>query len=103
LPWGVVTNKAARFTDPLTRAMPLFATRQHNISGDTTPHAKPHPMPLLEAAKRLGVAPERCACMWVMMSGTSWPGWPLAWVRWLRPTVIWVKRPMQRLGSARHN
>ena len=30
------------------------------ISGDTTPHAKPHPAPLLEAARRLGVAPQRC-------------------------------------------
>ncbi|HLO93813.1 MAG TPA: HAD-IA family hydrolase, partial [Burkholderiaceae bacterium] len=25
------------------------------------PHAKPHPAPLLEAARRLGVAPEHCA------------------------------------------
>lgn len=60
LPWGVVTNKASRFTDPLTRAMPLFATAATVISGDTTPHAKPHPEPLFEAARRLGVAPARC-------------------------------------------
>jgi len=43
LPWGVVTNKASRFADPLTRAMPLFASARTVISGDTTPHAKPHP------------------------------------------------------------
>ena len=30
------------------------------ISGDTTPHAKPHPAPLLEAAKRLGIDPAAC-------------------------------------------
>ena len=60
LPWGVVTNKASRFTDPLTRAMPLFATAATVISGDTTPHAKPHPEPLFEAARRLSVAPARC-------------------------------------------
>jgi len=60
LAWGVVTNKAARFTDPLTRAMPLFASAGTVISGDTTPHAKPHPAPLLEAARRLGIAPQRC-------------------------------------------
>jgi N-acetyl-D-muramate 6-phosphate phosphatase len=60
LQWGVVTNKSARFTDPLTRAMPLFATAGAVVSGDTTPHAKPHPAPLLEAARRLGVAPARC-------------------------------------------
>jgi phosphoglycolate phosphatase len=61
LKWGVVTNKSARFTLPLTRAMPLFDTAQTIVSGDTTPHAKPHPEPLFEAARQLGVAPERCA------------------------------------------
>lgn len=60
VPWGVVTNKAARFTNPLVRAMPLFATARTVISGDTTPHAKPHPEPLFEAARRLAIAPERC-------------------------------------------
>ena len=60
LAWGVVTNKASRFTEPLTRAMPLFASAGAVISGDTTPHAKPHPEPLLEAARRLGLTPERC-------------------------------------------
>jgi N-acetyl-D-muramate 6-phosphate phosphatase len=60
LPWGVVTNKSSRFTDPLTAAMPLFATARAIVSGDTTPHAKPHPEPLFEAARRLQVAPERC-------------------------------------------
>ena len=60
LPWGVVTNKSARFTEPLTRAMPLFATAGAVVSGDTTPHAKPHPEPLYEAARRLGLEPARC-------------------------------------------
>jgi phosphoglycolate phosphatase len=60
MPWGVVTNKSARFTEPLTRQMPLFQTARAVVSGDTTPHAKPHPEPLLEAARRLGVDPARC-------------------------------------------
>ena len=60
LAWGVVTNKATRFTDPLTRAIPLFATAGAVISGDTTPHAKPHPAPLLEAASRLKLEPGQC-------------------------------------------
>ncbi|MEO7105432.1 MAG: HAD-IA family hydrolase [Rhodoferax sp.] len=60
LPWGVVTNKSSRFTDPLTRAMPLFANAGAIVSGDTTPHAKPHPAPLLEAASRLGVPADKC-------------------------------------------
>jgi len=60
LSWGVVTNKSVRFTDPLTRAIPLFGTARAIVSGDTTPYAKPHPEPLLEAARRLGVAPASC-------------------------------------------
>jgi phosphoglycolate phosphatase len=60
LPWGVVTNKSKRFAEPLTLAMPLFQTAAVVISGDTTPYAKPHPEPLLEAARRLGVAPTAC-------------------------------------------
>ena len=60
LPWGVVTNKSSRFTEPLTRAMPLFVNAGAIVSGDTTPHAKPHPAPLLEAARILGVSPEQC-------------------------------------------
>ncbi len=60
LAWGVVTNKSTRFTDPLTRSMSLFATVSTVISGDTTAHSKPHPEPLLEAARRLRLVPERC-------------------------------------------
>jgi len=60
LAWGVVTNKSQRFTEPLTRAMPLFASARAIVSGDTTPHAKPHPEPLFEAARRLRLDPERC-------------------------------------------
>jgi len=60
LPWGVVTNKSARFTTPLTQSMPLFSTASTIVSGDTTPYAKPHPQPLLEAAQRLGIPPGQC-------------------------------------------
>lgn len=60
MPWGVVTNKASRFTDPLTSAMPLFATAGAIVSGNTTPHAKPHPEPLFEAARRLSIDPALC-------------------------------------------
>ena len=60
LRWGVVTNKSSRFTGPLTRSMSLFATAITVVSGDTTPHAKPHPEPLLEAARRAKTDPARC-------------------------------------------
>ncbi|MEB0134915.1 HAD-IA family hydrolase [Actimicrobium sp. CCC2.4] len=57
--WGIVTNKAARFTDALVPQLALSATACI-VSGDTTPYAKPHPAPLLEAARRIGVAAEHC-------------------------------------------
>lgn len=60
LAWGVVTNKSMRFTAPLTRDMPLFATAGAVVGGDSTPHAKPHPEPLFEAARRLNLPPQRC-------------------------------------------
>lgn len=60
LPWGVVTNKSKRFTDPLMRSMPLFESARVVISGDTTPHAKPHPEPLLTAARQLAIEPAHC-------------------------------------------
>jgi len=58
--WGVVTNKSKRFTEPLAAQMSLFANASVVISGDTTPHAKPHPEPLLEAARRLALEPAQC-------------------------------------------
>jgi phosphoglycolate phosphatase len=57
--WGVVTNKPMRFTDPLIPQIGL-AHAGCVVSGDTTAHAKPHPAPLLEGARLLGVAPEEC-------------------------------------------
>ena len=60
LPWGIVTNKAARFAQPVVAGLQLHERAAVLICGDTTPHAKPHPAPLLEAARRVGVAPARC-------------------------------------------
>jgi phosphoglycolate phosphatase len=57
--WGIVTNKPARFTDPLVPQIGL-AHAGCIVSGDTTGFAKPHPAPLLEGARRLGIAPEQC-------------------------------------------
>ncbi|CAG1014350.1 N-acetyl-D-muramate 6-phosphate phosphatase [Burkholderiaceae bacterium] len=59
-PWGIVTNKAARFTDPLIRSLGLHPRAAAVVAGDTTPHSKPHPAPLIEAARRLGCEPSQC-------------------------------------------
>src|SRR4051812_42343975 len=50
LKWGIVTNKATRFTTPLLEALQLSSRPDAVVCGDTTPHAKPHPAPLLCAA-----------------------------------------------------
>lgn len=60
LPWGIVTNKAERLALPLIASLPVLASAAVVVCGDTTPHAKPHPEPLFEAARRLGVAPSDC-------------------------------------------
>jgi len=58
--WGVVTNKSMRFTGPLTKQIPFFRSAGAIIGGDSTPHAKPHPEPLFEAARRLKLQPQQC-------------------------------------------
>jgi phosphoglycolate phosphatase len=61
LPWGIVTNKASRYTVPVVAALGLASRAGTVVSGDTTPHPKPHPAPMHHAARALGVAPQRCA------------------------------------------
>lgn len=63
LRWGVVTNKAERFAQPITAAMAMFASAGAIVGGDTTPFSKPHPEPLLEAARRLALPPGQCMYM----------------------------------------
>jgi phosphoglycolate phosphatase len=58
--WGIVTNKAARFTEPIVDGLALRARASALVCGDTTPHSKPHPAPLLEGARQLGLQAARC-------------------------------------------
>jgi len=60
LRWGIVTNKAERFTRPVVAGLGLDRRATVVISGDTTPHSKPHPAPLLEAAKRSDIGALHC-------------------------------------------
>jgi 2-phosphoglycolate phosphatase len=60
LKWGIVTNKATRYTGPVVTALCLASRAGVVVCGDTTARAKPHPDPLLHAANALRVAPERC-------------------------------------------
>jgi phosphoglycolate phosphatase len=63
---GCVTNKAARFTQPLLKDLGIADEFEIIISGDTLPEKKPHPMPLLHGAEFFGVQPENA-----MMLGDS--------------------------------
>jgi N-acetyl-D-muramate 6-phosphate phosphatase len=60
LPWGIVTNKPGWLTDPLLEALDLGHRAACVVSGDTLPERKPHPLPLLHAAREIGVLPEHC-------------------------------------------
>jgi N-acetyl-D-muramate 6-phosphate phosphatase len=58
--WGIVTNKATRFAVPVAEGLGLSPRAGALVCGDTTAHAKPHPEPLWEAARRLGHLPADC-------------------------------------------
>ncbi|HEX9674001.1 MAG TPA: HAD-IA family hydrolase [Burkholderiales bacterium] len=60
LPWGVVTNKAERFTLPLLDLLKVRGRSACVIGGDTTGKIKPHPEPLLAASRAIGLAPQSC-------------------------------------------
>ncbi len=60
LAWGIVTNKATRFTAPLAKLLGLAGRAGSIVSGDTTPFTKPDPAPLLHAADELGLPAGAC-------------------------------------------
>jgi 2-phosphoglycolate phosphatase len=60
LPWGIVTNKGKRFSEPLLHLLAVDHLAACIVSGDSTPHIKPHPAPLLLAASLLALPPADC-------------------------------------------
>jgi phosphoglycolate phosphatase len=55
---GCVTNKASQFTLPILRDLGIADYFELVICGDMVEKKKPDPMPLLQAAQQLGVAPQ---------------------------------------------
>lgn len=104
LRWGIVTNKAMRFARPMADALGLAP--QVLVAGDSTPHTKPHPAPLLHAASALGVLPAACVYVgddrrdMLAARAAGMRGWAAAWgylgegvavsdlARWPADTVI---------------
>ena len=60
LPWGIVTNKPARFAHPLIQMLGLAQRVACVICGDETANTKPHPEPLLTASNKMAIAPANC-------------------------------------------
>jgi phosphoglycolate phosphatase len=52
---GCITNKVARYTEPLLKGTGLARYFEIVLSGDTLAEKKPHPMPLLHAAEFFGI------------------------------------------------
>jgi 2-phosphoglycolate phosphatase len=113
LSWGIVTNKLQRFTDPLLAALDIRPRAACVVCGDSAPNPKPHPDPLLLAARQLRLPPAQClyvgdaardieaaqaANMWSLVAeygyiadeerprqwpATGWIGAPLDLLAWL--------------------
>ena len=60
LRWGVVSNKVERYVRPIMEQLGVLGRSTTAIGGDTTAFAKPHPEPLLHAARVAAVDPARC-------------------------------------------
>ena len=55
--WGVVTNKPARYTEPLMECLGLAERCAAIVSGDSAPRPKPAPDTILLACEKSGVSP----------------------------------------------
>jgi len=55
---GCITNKVKRYTEPLLEGLGLAHYFEIVLSGDSLPEKKPHPLPVLHAAKFFGVPVE---------------------------------------------
>lgn len=60
MPWGIVTNKPRRFTQPLLANIGLLERAACVVCGDDAPRPKPYPDTLLLACQLAGVEPGQC-------------------------------------------
>lgn len=58
--WGVVTNKPEYLTLPLLQGLNLANECAVTVGGGTTKHTKPHPEPMLYAARHLALPTADC-------------------------------------------
>lgn len=60
IPWGVVTNKPVRFSEPVLAGLGLAHRVGPVICPDHVTHRKPHPEGLLLACREVGATPGHC-------------------------------------------
>lgn len=58
--WGIITNKAEYLARDVVAGLGWQERCAVLVGGDTYAERKPHPLPLLEAARTLGVDPSDC-------------------------------------------
>ena len=58
IPWGIVTNKPSRYTDPLLQQLGLSERCAVAICPDHVTHRKPHPEPIFKACEAINAKPE---------------------------------------------
>ncbi|UNK57608.1 phosphoglycolate phosphatase [Pseudoxanthomonas daejeonensis] len=58
--WGIITNKAEYLARDVVAGLEWQSRCAVLVGGDTFAEKKPHPLPLLEAARQLGVDPRDC-------------------------------------------
>jgi len=57
IPWGIVTNKPSRYTNPLLVGLQLDQRCAVAICPDQVTHRKPHPEPILTACEKIAADP----------------------------------------------
>jgi 2-phosphoglycolate phosphatase len=85
IPWGIMTNKARRFTEPLLACFETFSTCTSLVCRDDVTAGKPDPAGILRACTELGIAPDACAYVGDHprdMEAAGKAGTPAIAVRW---------------------
>lgn len=57
---AIVTNKPAAFIEPILQSLGMDTMFELKIGGDSLPHRKPDPLPLLHVCEMLGIDREKC-------------------------------------------